>query len=95
MPDPAPLKFAVIEIDHPHIYEQVARLLELGCECVGWFADGELLPPEGFRQQFPQLERINDRRRLLEDPASRSSSRRPFPTCVRALPSTPWRMART
>jgi predicted dehydrogenase len=69
MPELAPLKFAVIGIDHPHIYEQVARLLELGCECAGWYTDGEPRPLEGFRQQFPQLERVNDRRRLLENPA--------------------------
>ncbi len=69
MPDRAPLKFAVIGIDHAHIYELVARLLELGCECVGWYTEGEPLPFEGFRRQFPQLERVNDRRRLLEDPA--------------------------
>jgi predicted dehydrogenase len=59
----------VIGIDHPHIYEQVARLLELGCECVGWHTDGEPQTIDGFRQQFPHLVRVDDHRRLLEDPA--------------------------
>lgn len=65
----APLRFGVIGIDHPHVLEQVGRLLELGCECAGWHTDGELRPLDAFRQQFPQLGRIDDRRRLLEDPA--------------------------
>jgi predicted dehydrogenase len=69
MSDLAPLRFGVIGIDHAHIYEQVGRLLELGCKCVGWYTEGEPLPLEGFRRQFPQLERVDDRRRLLEDPA--------------------------
>jgi len=69
MPNAAPLRFGVIGIDHPHIYEQVARLLELGCACVGWYTDGEPRPLEGFLQQFPQLSRVDDRRRLLEDPS--------------------------
>ena len=47
----------------------MGRLLELGCECVGWHTDGEPRPLEAFRKQFPQLGRVDDRRRLLEDPA--------------------------
>jgi predicted dehydrogenase len=69
MREVAPLKFAVIGIDHPHIYEQVARLLELGCECVGWQTDGEPRTIEGFRQQFPQLQRVQDHRQLIEHTA--------------------------
>jgi predicted dehydrogenase len=69
MPDSARLRFGVIGIDHPHVLEQVGRLLELGCECVGWHTDGEPRPLEAFRKQFPQLGRVDDRRRLLEDPS--------------------------
>jgi len=68
MADAGLLKFAVIGIDHPHIFEQVARLLELGGVCAGWCAGGEPRPIEGFQQQFPQLARVSDHRRLLEDP---------------------------
>lgn len=68
MPATARLKFGVIGIDHPHVYEQVSRLLDLGCECVGWYTEGEPRPLEGFRQQFPQLAEVEDPRRLLEDP---------------------------
>ncbi len=68
MPATARLRFGVIGIDHPHVYEQVGWLLDLGCECVGWYAEGEPRPLEGFRQRFPHLAQVEDPRRLLEDP---------------------------
>jgi predicted dehydrogenase len=68
MADPVPLTFAVIGIDHPHVLEQTACLLELGCTCAGFQADGEPGTLEGFRQRFPRIERVDDPRRLLEDP---------------------------
>ncbi len=69
MPASARLKFGVIGIDHPHVYEQVGRLLDLGCECAGWYTEGEPRPLEGFRERFPQLAQVGDQRRLLEDSA--------------------------
>jgi predicted dehydrogenase len=68
MPGNIPLTFGVIGIDHSHIYEQVGRLLELGCQCVGWYTEGEPPPLAGFLQRFPHVRRVDDRRRLLEDP---------------------------
>ena len=67
--NPPPLRFAAIGLDHRHIYEQVARLLELGCECVGYWTEGEPQPLAGFQRRFPHVPRVTDRRRLLEDPA--------------------------
>ena len=63
----APLKFGVIGIDHPHVFDQVGRLLDLGCECAGWYTEGEPHPLEAFCEQFPQLPRVEDRRWLLEN----------------------------
>ena len=63
------LNFGVIGIDHPHVYEQVGRLLDLGCTCVGWYTDGEPPALAVFRQQFPHVARVADQRRLLEDPS--------------------------
>jgi predicted dehydrogenase len=68
MGEAAPLGFAVIGIDHPHIYEQVASLLALGCECVGWQTDGAPRTLGGFLERFPNLRRVDDQRRLLDDP---------------------------
>jgi len=67
MPGNLPLKFGVIGIDHPHVYEQVGRLLDLECKCAGWYTEGEPRTLEGFRRQFPQLARVEDQRRLFED----------------------------
>jgi predicted dehydrogenase len=62
-------KFAVVGLDHRHIYEMAGRLLEHGCECVGYWTDGEPQPLDGFVRRYPQIPRIADKRRLLEDPA--------------------------
>lgn len=63
------LRFAVIGVDHRHVYEMAGRLLEQGCECAGYYTEGEPQPLAGFRKRFPDLPRVEDRRRLLEDPS--------------------------
>jgi predicted dehydrogenase len=62
-------KFAAIGLDHRHIYEMVGRLLERGCECVGYWTDGEPQPLAGFVSRYPHVPRADDKRRLLEDPS--------------------------
>lgn len=62
------IKFAVIGIDHRHIYEQTGRLLELGCRCAGYWTEGEPQPLAGFIERFPDLQRVDDKRRLFDDP---------------------------
>ncbi len=64
-----PVRFAVIGLDHRHIYEMVGRLLELNCPCVGWWTDGEPQPLQGFVKRFPNIPRVADKRALLEDPS--------------------------
>lgn len=61
------MKFAAIGLDHRHIYEQVGRLLELGCECAGYWTDGDPQPLEGFIKRYPQLTRVDDADALFED----------------------------
>lgn len=68
---PVPLAFAAIGLDHRHIYEMVGRLLELGCRCKGWWTLDEPQPLAGFRERYPDLVRVDDRRRLLDDPEVR------------------------
>lgn len=68
---PDPVAFAAIGLDHRHIYEMVGRLLELGCRCKGFWTEGTPQPLAGFRERFPDIPRIEDRRRLLEDPEIR------------------------
>ena len=63
-----PLRFAAIGLDHRHIYHQVGRLLDLGCECAGYWTDGDPPPLGGFVERFPHLRRVDAPERLLEDP---------------------------
>ena len=62
-----PLKFGVVGIDHRHIYDQVASLLEIGAVCVGYWTPDNVMTMEGFAKRFPFIPRIADRRTLLED----------------------------
>ncbi len=66
---PRTFRFAAIGLDHRHMYEMVGRLLEHGCECIGYWTDGEPQPLAGFIRRYPHIPRVADKRRLLEDPA--------------------------
>ncbi|MBS1227098.1 MAG: Gfo/Idh/MocA family oxidoreductase [Proteobacteria bacterium] len=61
------LRFAVIGIDHRHIYDQVASLLAIGAQCVGYWTHDEVRTLDGFVKRFPQIPRVADRRTLLDD----------------------------
>ncbi|MEJ1977726.1 MAG: hypothetical protein WDN49_18050 [Acetobacteraceae bacterium] len=39
------------------------------CECAGFWTDGEPQPLAGFRKRFPDIPRVADQARLLEDPS--------------------------
>ena len=67
--DLPPLRFAAIGLDHRHVYDQVQSLLDVGGECVGYWTEGSPKTLDGFARRFPQVPRVEDRRRLLEDPA--------------------------
>jgi predicted dehydrogenase len=66
-PQARPIRFAAIGLDHRHIYEMTGRLIELGGECVGYWTDGEPQPLAGFVKRYPDIRRVADKRRLLED----------------------------
>ncbi len=62
------MRFAVIGLDHRHVYELTAHLIEAGMECAGYWpvtSDPGVL--EGFRKRFPHLPEIADKDRLLDD----------------------------
>ena len=62
------LRFAAIGLDHRHIYEMTGRLIDQGCECAGYWTEGEPQPLAGFITRYPDIPRVTDKRRLLEDP---------------------------
>ena len=62
----AEIRFAVIGINHAHIYGQVDCLLGAGAKLVGFHAPEDDLAKQ-FGERYPQAPRLADRRRLLED----------------------------
>ncbi len=62
------LKLGVIGVEHRHIYGQLAGMLSVGCDCRGWWTESEPEPVSGFVRRFPSIPRLDDRRRLLDDP---------------------------
>ena len=63
-------RFAVIGLDHRHVYELTAYLIEAGMECAGYWpvtTDARVL--DGFRKRFPDIPAITEKERLLDDPS--------------------------
>ena len=44
------------------------RLFDQGCECAGYWTEGEPQSLAGFVKRYPHIPRVADKRRLLEDP---------------------------
>ncbi len=61
------IRFAVIGINHAHIYGQVDCLLAAGAKLVGFHAPEDALAKD-FSERYPQVPRAAERQRLLEDP---------------------------
>jgi predicted dehydrogenase len=62
------MRFAVIGLDHRHVYHMVDGLLTAGATCAGYdpaTSDPRVLA--GFEERFPDLPKVADRRRFLED----------------------------
>lgn len=65
---PHPIRFAVIGIDHDHIFGQVRCLQEAGAVLVGYHADDNPVS-RLFAERHAGLPRADDPRRLLDDPS--------------------------
>jgi predicted dehydrogenase len=63
------LRFAAVGLDHRHIYDQVKSLQDIGAECVGFWTSDDAKPLPGFIERFPNIPRVADRHRLIEDPS--------------------------
>ncbi len=62
-----PVRFATIGINHNHIFGQTSCMLAAGAEPVGFHAIEDDLAQE-YAQEFPNVPRVDDKRRLLDDP---------------------------
>ena len=61
------VRFAAIGVDHRHIYGMSQGMLDVGAEFAGWWTDGEPGPLAGFVKRFPDIPRVQERQRLLDD----------------------------
>jgi predicted dehydrogenase len=61
------IRFAVIGINHNHIFGQVGTLLAAGAKLVGFFAPEDDLAA-GFAARYPQALRCDSAARILDDP---------------------------
>ncbi|MGR3511462.1 MAG: Gfo/Idh/MocA family protein [Paracoccaceae bacterium] len=63
-----PLKLGILGIDHGHIFGMLSHMKGEGCEAVGYWTDGPAITEAKFASTFPDVPKIEDRRRLLDDP---------------------------
>ncbi|KXG84915.1 Gfo/Idh/MocA family protein [Agrobacterium bohemicum] len=63
-----PVRFATIGINHNHIFGQTSCLLNAGAELVGFHAVEDDLASE-YSDAFSGVPRVDDKRRLLDDPS--------------------------
>ncbi len=62
------LKLGVLGIDHGHIFGMLSNMMAEGCTAAAYWTDGPAVTETKFRQVFPDLEKVEDRRRILDDP---------------------------
>ena len=62
------LKLGVLGIDHGHIFGMLGNMLMNGCTCDQWWTRGDAVTENKFREVFDGLEKVDDRRRILDDP---------------------------
>ena len=63
-----PLKLGVLGIDHGHIFGMLSNMKAQGCTCGAYWTDGQAVTETKFGKVFPEAARVDDRRRILEDP---------------------------
>lgn len=62
------VRFVAIGLDHRHVWDLVAGLLDAGAECAGWWPESsDPRVVDGFRKRFPDLPEVADKAALLED----------------------------
>jgi predicted dehydrogenase len=63
------LRFAILGIDHRHVYGMAGFLMAEGATCAGWWTDGTPGTLKGFVERFPDLPRAARWQDLVEDPS--------------------------
>ena len=61
-------KLGVIGIDHGHIFGMLGNMKAQGCTCDAYWTDGPAVTEAKFNETFPEVAKVADRRRILDDP---------------------------
>ena len=61
-------KLGVIGIDHGHIFGMLGHMKAEGCTCAAYWTDGPAVTEAKFNEVFPEVVKVEDRRRILDDP---------------------------
>ena len=61
-----PIRVAAIGLNHPHIYGMTRAVVNAGAELVALYAEEDDLAA-AYQKAFPQVQRVADRRQILED----------------------------
>ena len=64
-----PFKLGVLGIDHGHIFGMLSQMLAQGCTCDAFWTRSAAVTEDKFNRVFPDLKKVSDRRRILEDRA--------------------------
>lgn len=63
-----PFKLGVLGIDHGHIFGMLSNMMAEGCTCDAYWTDGPAVTEAKFNDVFQGVEKVEDRRRILDDP---------------------------
>jgi len=62
------LRIAVMGVEHRHIFGQLKGMLDIGCECKGWWTENENKISQDFKKKYSTIPRVFNKSILLEDP---------------------------
>ena len=94
-PSIKPIRFAVVGIDHRHIYELVAELQSAGALCVGYCTQtSDPKVAQGLKERFPALPSSDDPDQYLEDPGVDLIVTAAVPSQRAAIAVKAWRKSR-
>ena len=63
------LKLGILGIDHGHVFGMLSNMLAEGCHAETYWTDGPAVTETKFNEVHPGLQKVEDRRVILEDPS--------------------------
>mgnify|MGYP005739037823 FL=1 len=61
------IKVAAMGVEHRHIFGQLNGMLNLGCECVGWWNETDNNITKDFNEKHPDIPRFTNKEDLLKN----------------------------